>query len=202
MKKMFLLAGAVLLFACTTPQKNSVEETVHADSMPANPQEGTIDTTGWSDCVRGIPEPVFDKQEYPSHEFRLYPDKAIESVTLKSGDKLVIEHSGCEYVVMTMIFKTVRWKPIGVNRKNTGEWFARAAEIIRAAANEMDAPLDLEGGANKLEELAGAKDSELNEEYDYGTGVPGDMRQIVQVSEIKEAKDSTMLKITFAIGPL
>jgi hypothetical protein len=68
------------------------------------------------ECVRAEPEPVVKKNIYPKTEFRLETNKEFpfqklgyETVEFKNGDKLLIEHVGCENYTLIFRFETKRF---------------------------------------------------------------------------------------------
>jgi hypothetical protein len=103
-------------------------------------------------CPRGEPEAVFQKDipEVVSRSFRQKNSHtATEMVQLKRGDHLVIQHSGCEYVVITITVEPATATQSEPSRREA--YAAASAWLSRLHGLGVVAPFNLSLAAKTLQ---------------------------------------------------
>lgn len=221
-----VIVFAIALFACSpktnNPKavENSITETTTpirknqkttyarktpiADSIlsPKEEAKNTVDTENIAnDCIRGQAEPIVKKAVFPKTQFAIQPDNisAIETVFFDNGDKLIINHLGCEYYTLSFRFETSRFHK---EKTDTSFWYEKTALLINELEKGIDAPLEIKKGIEKLTEVAKKNKSSLKygEEIDFGGN---EIREFVTLDGIEKInKNKFAVTITFSAGPL
>jgi hypothetical protein len=205
------LMFSVVICACKQPAKTSskkVDTTTKAQSTPAintKAETVTTDTISKDDCPRGIAEPVIKKDIFPDARFTLQPDQrtGMETLTLTSGDRLILKQSGCEYYILTFRFETSRFT---ADTTNVGYWSNVALLLLRETSKGLDVPLDVEKALNMLsarlekDKSGTGSKLELNEEIDFGGPDP---RQYLTIERItKLANQQYAIELSLSYGPI
>lgn len=108
----------------------------------------------WADdCIRGLPEPAFKVGgEIRSDRFtRLKGTQAREQVVFKSGEKLTLEHGGCNYYVVGLRYEGQNL--LGSDRSPLGVFKASAKYLRQLAKLKPNLSIGLDETATKLDLL-------------------------------------------------
>lgn len=200
----YLLSG---LFACSSNagKKGSLPAKVELPDSTAlitNRRQAKDSVVG-NDlaCIRGQAEPVIKKKYFPNTTFSLQPDSltGTETVSFKTGDKLIIKNWGCEYYVLTFRFETSRFKADTLNLKY---WYATASKLMSEAVPGIYAPIDIRRGTRALNNYAAknTKHLKLLTEIDFGGDEIRDFVTLDTISIMQRNRFAVV--ISFAKGPL
>lgn len=139
-------------------------------------------------CVRSEPSPVFPKAASAIHSFiPKSPTEAIETLRLPSGEKLRLEHGGCEYYVLVVEFSAAA-------KQNA---YAHAANLLDSLLPQQPVTsFDLTLAVKTLRGMA-AKGAPLGEE----SLVDDDGVDFLQ-AHLKLARAKNKLRLTLFRGPL
>lgn len=209
--KYIVLSLSLILFACNTTSETVQEETkekLEVDTTTSTPSEmpgkTVIRETGAA-CKNHVSGSVLKKGAFQKTQFELQPDKitGIETIDMENGDKVIIKNWGCDYVALTFRFETSRFQE---EVSNAGFWYKRAVTLLNEINKNIDAPVDVVKGTERLvtEIEAGVpngyQDLKFNQEFDFGQDTT---RNFVTIDEVEKITDKKFaLKITFARGPL
>lgn len=206
--KYLLLSFTLVLFACHSSNEavqNKEEKTMIPDSIPAK-QEGKtrIAETG-TNCNRGTAEPIVRKGTFSNSTFELQPDKltGVETINQDNGDKIRIRNWGCDYYALTFRFETDRFKG---EPSNVGFWYKRTVTLLNELNKNLDAPVDIVKGTERLITAiednvpTGYENMKYNEEFDFGEEAPRNFVSIDKVEQLDNGKFA--IEVTFAKGPL
>ena len=141
---LILTIGLLACNSATDRQKKAAGKSILADSLLMIKKQTTQ-----TDCTRGAAVPIIKKTIYPHSTFVLQPDSitGIEKVTFDNRDKLTIKNWGCEYFVLTFRFETSRFQQ---DTSNLDFWFKSAGALMKGILDELEAPIDIRKGINKL----------------------------------------------------
>jgi hypothetical protein len=203
------LFTVILLNACNQSPKAPV--TKHTVTKKANnvtsyvDQKATPDTAGMDECPRGVAEPVVQKAVFPDAHFTLQSDNrsGIETLTLKSGDRLILKQSGCEYYILDLRFETSRF---AADTADVAYWGNAALELMRQTAVGLDVPLEIDLALKKLsarlEKDKSVSEGKLTvgEEIDFAGPDP---RQYLTIDRITQLADQRYaIEISLSYGPI
>ena len=157
------------------------------------------------ECVRAAPEPIIKKEVFPQTTFlrrksKSFPfnDIAFETVKFKNGEKLIIEHAGCENYTLIFRFETNRYKG-----KSGGArfWYKTAVELMRQAKKGFGSNYLLDNGIKALSSyLKNNKTLKYDEEISFGAE---EIRDVVSLSQVKKLKGNKYeVELSFGTGPL
>ncbi|MGM9481472.1 hypothetical protein ACS5PN_09805 [Roseateles sp. NT4] len=145
------------------------------------------------DCVRSEPQPLLPSAHgVEARQFRrLNTHEAVESFTLRSGDRFRVEHGGCEYVVLSFSLRPAQ--------ANSSRLLAAAQGLRQLAALKPAAIFDLAAAASAMEALARSGQALVNgQEYP----VPGDGEDFLQARFMFDAAPRGVVSFKLIRGPL
>jgi hypothetical protein len=158
------------------------------------------------ECVRAVPTAIINKKVFPKTIFTLQKNKefpfnqlGFETVEFKNGDKLTIEHVGCENYTLVFNFKTKRFvgKPDEVRF-----WYQTATQLVEQTIKGLREPnLIVRGNKALTLYIKRNKNLKFDEEIDFGGE---DIREVVSVSRAEKQSEEGEDEITvsFGVGPL
>lgn len=201
-KTIFFLLS-IGLFACNSQTEKSGQKT---DSLKLK-TEAKVDSSvienenpSISDCVRGKADPIVKKSVFPNSVFKLNADSltAIEKIDLKSGDKVIIENTGCEYYVLSFRIETSKYQ---ADTTDIPFWYNKAYLLVTEISKGIDSPIQIEKGLEYLKSYIDKNQKlELGEEIEFGGN---DIRDFLSVNRIQKLTDKKFaIEISFATGPL
>jgi len=204
---LLFVSSLITLLACNPTADKQVKKLRSSDSQGGaavvanqHQQKDSIIKRN-AECIRGRAEPISKKKYFANTTFVLQPDSltAVETVSFKNGDKLIITNWGCEYYVLTFRFETSRFH---ASTSNLKYWYAAAGELTNKAIPGIDAPLDIKKGVRALNSYAAkdAKHLRLQAKLDFG----GDeaIRFATLDTIAKMQKNRTAVVISFTAGLL
>jgi hypothetical protein len=152
-------------------------------------------------CARGQAEPIIKKKYFPNAIFALQPDSitAIERVSFKNGDKLVITNWGCESYVLTFRFETSKFK---ADTSNLKYWYAAAAKLMNEVVPRIDAPLDIKEGVRAINNYAVKNTKRLRLRTELNFGGDETIRFATLDTIAKMQKNRTAVIMSFTAGLL
>lgn len=114
-------------------------------------KEGT-----YENCIRAVPEPLFDKKMTMVKTTKFQPktkdEEAKEEVVFTSGDRLFIINWGCEYFVNTFRYES---ESMSVSPENIKDVFMKAAKTLRKLEGyNPNVVFDLGKAAETLDKVA------------------------------------------------
>jgi len=149
-------------------------------------------------CFHGQVKPVIKKSAYPNSLFNRNEDNraAAETVELKNGDKLTINHSGCDYFQMTFRFETKRFQ---ADTTDIRYWIGKGIQMISEIKGGLDSPMDIHGGEIALKEyLIKKKTPFLGDFIGYGD-YP--YNKLVTFDRVQKLSDKRFaFELTYASG--
>jgi len=157
------------------------------------------------ECVRATPEPIIKKEVYPRTTFvrrknRSFPfnDIGFETVKFKNGEKLIIEHTGCENYTLIFRFETNRFKGKTADARF---WYKTAVELMRQAKKGFGSNALLDNGVKALSSyIKNNKTLKYAEEISFGGE---EIRDVVFLSQVKKLRgNSYKVELSFGSGPL
>lgn len=198
MKITLVYLSALVLFSCNSATNKQPAPILQKDTLVE--QADTTDKLS-SDCARGIPEPVIEKEDYTNAVFTLANDSstATETLKLSNGDRLTITHTGCEYYTLAFRFETGRYAADTADLKY---WYATASKLLTPLISATQAPINIKRGVMFLGYETAKPETELylNEEIDFGGE---DIRESISLNRIEKLSNNKYaVEITFSIGPL
>ena len=150
-------------------------------------------------CVRAVPEASLDLAVYPDRSFTLIDStSATEAVGLNNGDRLIINHGGCEYFVQTYRFETTRWHS---DSTDVLFWYKKALKLLGEIEKADQSPIDMKAGITAMGEyIEQHKEIKLEHEIDFADS---EIRHFVTLDRIEQLDQGKFaVEVTFAIGPL
>ncbi len=156
-------------------------------------------------CPRGVPTAIVNKSVFErSFVVKSFASNGvkiplgIETIRLPDGDRLTIEHSGCENVTYTFKFET---NSRGIAISNRRYWFDRVARSMRRVEPGLNTSVNyLRRGISTLETKVRQRDIHLDRQIDYGASDP---RSTVTVTNIAALPNSRVaLTVVFSYGPI
>lgn len=218
MFKKILLPGIFLVVAfsgCGFPHSVEVSDgnsvivqptitpTPQTEALAAPP--GATNNEDSFECVRAVPEPIIRKEVYPETTFRLeknrefpFQNLGYETVEFANGDKLLIEHLGCENFTLIFRFETGRFSGKSADARF---WYHAAAELLAQTDKGTREQYKLKSELKALNSyIKKTKRLKFDEEIDYcGT----DIKCVISLDEVKELKDNRVeIVVSTGIGPL
>lgn len=207
--KLKQIALLTLFFGCqpakpfeqATTVKPDTLEVFSEDAMPAEePGALQLDRKSSGPCSRGVAQPVLKKETFKGVIFTRNSDQrtATEILEFANGDRLAINHWGCEYYVLTFRFETSRFQ---AEETDLSYWIDKATILLFEVQSGLDTPLDVKGGINELRHLVeGSKTYNLGEEMIYDDH---EVRDFVSIDLIENLRDGRYaIEISLATGPL
>lgn len=159
-------------------------------------------------CMRAMPEPIVNKTIFPKTIFQLAPDSlsALETVDFENGDRLIIEHFGCEYFSLKFRFETSRFN---TDTTDIAFWYKKTVILVSELLQGLHKPKHMRKGIKVLSEHI-EKDQHndyrnlrLGEEIDYGDTDFPTFRDFLIIESIQKLTDKKCaVEITFSSGPL
>ncbi len=157
-----------------------------------------------NDCTRGKATPILKKDIYPAAEFKLQADSltGIEAVPFMKGTNLTIKNGGCESYVLTFRFASVMIKG---DTADLHFWYGQATYLLTEMMSGVDVPFDYKRAVTYLANYHDRnrknnyKDLKLREEIDFGQS---EIREYVMLDNVQQLGDTSVLEITFVVGPL
>jgi len=157
------------------------------------------------ECVRATPEPIIKREVYPQTTFARRKNKSLpfndiasETVKFKNGEKLSIEHTGCENYTLIFRFETNRFK-----RKTADArfWYKTALELMRQAKKGFGSNDLLDNGVKALNSyIKNNKTLKYAEEISFGGE---EIRDVVFLSQVKKLRGNKyQVELSFGTGPL
>ncbi|WP_225000378.1 hypothetical protein [Cesiribacter sp. SM1] len=206
MKTLTAILLLVLIAACSQTDKH-VDSSISISNTQEvkEPLERTPTTEPTQpeihefNCVRGAPEASLDLAVYPSRQFMLIEStSATEAVDLNNGDKLIINHGGCEYYVQTYRFETTRWK---ADTTDLSFWYNKAVQLLSEIEKADQSPIDIKAGMNAIAKYIDQnKEMQLAYDLDFADS---EIREFVSLDRIEKLDHGKFaVEVTFAIGPL
>lgn len=174
--------------------------------MPASEKsENSLNEKNSAACPRSEPEPIIKKDFFRKTSFRLeknreYPFQNLghETVEFENGDKLLIEHIGCENFTLVFHYKTNRFSR---DPKDARFWYKTAIELVNETVKAIQ---KTELPRNGLEALK--SHIEKTEELKYRDFVEfcdPEIRCVVSLDVVKESENNLAeIIVSFGIGPL
>lgn len=147
-----------------------------------------------ADCVRSEPEPLVAvaKPGLSARQFRrTNAHEAVEDLAFARGDRLRIDHGGCEYFVLTFTVRPTQ----GVRSR----LLTAARGLRQLAALKPAAPFDLPAAAAAMESLH-RSGPPLVDGQDYP--VPGDGEDFLQARFSFDAAPHGAVRFRLLKGPL
>ncbi len=200
----FLLTFALLLCNCGSHVDSAAPSDQPAVVTP-QPASSVKSTENSSECVRSEPEPVVKKDVFPNTSFRLETNKEFpyqklgyETVEFKNGDRLLIEHAGCENFTLIFRFETKRF---AAEPADVRFWYRAAVELMSEAEKGIAKSFLIPQGLKALNTYpTNDKQLEFDKQIDFGTG---EIRSVVSVNDVKKlANDRYEIAVAFGTGPL
>ena len=157
------------------------------------------------ECVRATPERVIKRSVFPGTTFVLrknkefpFNDLGFETVKLTDGEKLIVEHGGCETYALTFRFETKR-----LSEKNytAAFWYREAVRLMRQTKKGYGSNFLLDGGVKALNSrLKSKKPLRYAETLDFGGT---EIRSVVTLNRVSKLKGNKyQIEIAFGTGPL
>ena len=210
MKKQFVyIIFITLLLAFSTACKvgeSAREKKETATILPAakNEENNLSDKTS-SDCPRSEPEAIIEKDIFPKTTFRLekntgYPYQKLghETVEFENGDKLFIEHVGCENFTLVFHYETNRFPRA---TKNVRFWYKTAIDLVEKTVKGIEKTELPKNGLKALKSHL-EKDDELKYK-DMVEFCESEIGCVVSLNEIKKLEnDRVEIIVSFGIGSL
>lgn len=214
LSKLFITVCGVLvivLCGCKQPAKPPVKNagtTINTDTATKNalPVGKTItDTAVTDDCPRGAAEPVVKKDVFPDTHFALQADNktGIETLTLPTGDKLIIKQYGCEYYNLNFRFETSRYK---ADTTNIPYWSNAALLLLRQASKGLHSPLEINAALEKLsarlenDKSAPGHELAIGEEIDFGGPDPRQYLTLDRITQLPNKQYAVEIQLSY--GPM
>ena len=117
---------------------------------------------------------------------------------MNNGDKLIIQHGGCEYFVQTYRFETSRFQS---DTTDILFWYKKTVKLLSEIEQADKSPIDIKSGLSAMVKYIDVyTEKRLGEEIDFAES---EIRQFVTLDKIVQLnKDTFAIEVTFAIGPL
>jgi hypothetical protein len=212
--KLFITLCGVLvivLYGCKQPAKPQVKKAdtiVNTDTTSINAVpvvKTTTDTAVTDDCPRGAAEPVVKKDVFPDTHFALQADHktGIETLTLPTGDKLIIKQYGCEYYNLNFKFETSRY---GADTTNIPYWSNAALLLLRQASKGLHSPLEISAALKKLsarlenDRSAPGHELAIGEEIDFGGPDPRQYLTLDRITQLPNRQYAVEIQLSY--GPI
>lgn len=178
----------------TIKQISSVPTSIKGDSS-----EVVTEVEDDSGCVRGQAEPIVKKSVYPNAVFKLNIDNhsGTETVDFDNGDKLIIEHGGCEYYVLAFRFETTRFQ---ADTTDILFWLDKGIKLMSEVENGIDSYHVTQGVKALKDFLKTSNNLTLGEEIVFNDSEIRDFASVDRIQKITDKKYA--IEISFATGPL
>jgi len=157
------------------------------------------------ECVRATPEPIIKKEVYPQTTFVLQKNKSFpfndigfETVKFRNGDKLTIEHSGCENYTLIFRFETSRYNGKPADARF---WYKKAVQLMQQAKKGFGSNNLIDRGMKALNSyIKNNRTLRFAKEISFGGEV---IRDVVFFNQVKKRKGNRYeVELSFGIGPL
>lgn len=193
--------------ACEVAQPPSQNDPVKTNNNRLVEKSNTNATVNPADeCTRSVPEPILRKDFFAETNFELrkyeeYPFQMLgsEKAKLKNGDRLLVEHIGCENYTLVFRFVTERFK----RDLNDAEYWYRAAQTLIDQTRQgiLDETNLVANGTKALKTYTRkTKQIRYEDEISFGGSV---IRSVVTVKQPKLIDNGSVeIEIWFGIGPL
>ena len=153
-----------------------------------------------NDCVRGIPEPVFDKSIFPNSTFKLENSVGFETVDISDTERLILKNTGCESYINVLRFE------IPLQDKKVDDvtfWYKRLVKLISLVQDGIDSPIDIKEANIKLVNYIDNYDNQPVKLGEFITISDNDIPTMMSFDNIKDIGDNRIaLEISIWIGPL
>lgn len=201
----FLFIFTVFLCGCKTQSASVKEQIPLPTATPKAEADPSYSKKSEIECVRAKPEPIIDRKVFPETDFSLeknaeFPglEKGIENVRFKNGDKLLIEHLGCENYTLVFRFETQRFSD---DVENIGVWYKNAISLLEETVKGLNSPnLTVDGIKALKSHLKNTNAPKYEENIEFG----GDeIRSSVTLQKVEKISEKTYeIEISLGVGPL
>jgi hypothetical protein len=206
-----VLISVVLSYGCKQPANKPVKRggtIVNTDTATNNAVpvvKTTTDTAVIDDCPRGAAEPIVKKNVFPDTHFALQADHktGIETLTLPTGDKLIIKQYGCEYYNLNFRFETSRYE---ADTTNIAYWSNAALLLLRQASKGLHSPLEISMALEKLsarlenDKTVPGHELAIGEEIDFGGPDPRQYLSLDRITQLPNKQYAVEIQLSY--GPI